>query len=46
MKTAVALEDLKINAMYKVEGKKDQFFLCVLISKILQSIAFKEQMMK
>ena len=57
MKTAVALEDLKINAMYKVEGKKepflkkilikkDQFFLCVPIPKILQSTVFKEQMTK
>ena len=56
MKIVVALEDLKINAMYKVEGKKkpflkkilikkkDQFFLCALIPKILQSIVSKEQM--
>ena len=46
MKTVVALEDLKINAMYKVEGKKDQFFLCISIPKILQSIVFKEQTTK
>ena len=26
MKTVVALEDLKINAMYKVEGKKESLF--------------------
>lgn len=26
MKIVVALEDLKINAMYKVKGKKESFF--------------------
>ena len=57
MKTVVALEDLKINAMYKVEGKKKPFlkkilikkgsiFFCALIPKILQSIVSKEQTTK
>ena len=33
MKTVVALEDLKINAMYKVEGKKKPFLKKILIKK-------------
>lgn len=33
MKTVVALEDLKINAMYKVEGKKEPFLKKILIKK-------------
>lgn len=33
MKTVVALEDLKINAMYKVEGKKESFLKKILIKK-------------
>ena len=33
MKTVVALEDLKINAMYKVEGKKEPFLMKILIKK-------------
>ena len=33
MKTVVALEDLKINAIYKVEGKKEPFFFFFLIKK-------------
>ena len=57
MKIVVALENLKINVMYKVEGKKEPFlkkilikkgsiFLCASILKILQSIVFKEQTTK
>ena len=33
MKTVVALEDLKINAMYNVEGKKEPFLKKILIKK-------------
>ena len=33
MKTVVALEDLKINAMYKVEEKKEPFLKKILIKK-------------
>ena len=33
MKIVVALEDLKINAMYKVEGKKESFLKKILIKK-------------
>ena len=33
MKTVVALEDLKINVMYKVEGKKEPFLKKILIKK-------------
>ena len=33
MKTVVALEDLKINAIYKVEGKKEPFLKKILIKK-------------
>ena len=33
MKIVVALEDLKINAMYKVEGKKEPFLKKILIKK-------------
>ena len=33
MKTVVALEDLKINAIYKVKGKKEPFLKKILIKK-------------
>ena len=33
MKIVVALEDLKINAMYKVEEKKEPFLKKILIKK-------------
>ena len=33
MKIVVALEDLKINAMHKVEGKKEPFLKKILIKK-------------
>ena len=33
MKIIVALEDLKINAMYKVEGKKKPFLKKILMKK-------------
>ena len=33
METVVALEDLKINAIHKVEGKKEPFLKKILIKK-------------